>query len=99
MAGLLMRDSKLLLRGNDRDLQIRIIVSAGVDGVPALVDHPVIEQKRLVDRTVALDIEAQALTLAEQGAGRKKCDLYWHDLARLQPLLALKLLNRQPGGR
>jgi hypothetical protein len=49
---------------NGRDLRIRVIFAACVDNVPALIDHPVIEQERLVYGAVALDIEAQAFALS-----------------------------------
>jgi len=50
---------------NERDLQIRVIFAACVDDVPALIDHPVIEQEQLVYRAVALDREAQAFALSD----------------------------------
>jgi hypothetical protein len=80
-------------------LKIGVILAAGVDNVPASVDLPVIEQEWLVDRAVALDKKTQTLALAEQSAGGQKGNLYRDDLARLQPFLVLKLLNRLPGSR
>ena len=63
----LLDPARLLLRRDHRDLKIGVVAAASVNDVIPLVDQPVIVQERMIrHRTVALDVKAQALTLAKK---------------------------------
>src|SRR3990167_7294387 len=63
------RNSRARYLRDDRDLEIRIIPAARVNGVLALIDQRGIKQEGLNHGVVALNIQAQTLALAEQRAG------------------------------